>query len=97
MCQPPPWVLCLDYVALLTDMLGLSSADEVCIELYNCTRHGKVDACWAILNIWSWGRLHLPCVNGHVGVVWLLLSHGATNNMPNRSMNLPVVNNSCGH
>ncbi len=34
-----------DYEMLLADALLLSSADEMCTKLYNCTRHGKVDAC----------------------------------------------------
>jgi hypothetical protein len=34
-----------DYEALLADALLLSSADEACTKLYNCARHGKVDAC----------------------------------------------------
>ncbi len=35
-----------DYEALLADASLLSSADEACIELYNCARHGEVDTCW---------------------------------------------------
>ena len=45
MRQPPPWVLRVDYRALLADAKGLSSANEAPAELYNCTRHGEVDAC----------------------------------------------------
>jgi hypothetical protein len=38
-------VLRVDYRALLADAKGLSSANEAPAELYNCTRHGEVDAC----------------------------------------------------
>jgi hypothetical protein len=35
----------LDYEALLADPSGLSSGYEACAKLYNCARHGKVNAC----------------------------------------------------
>ena len=36
----------MDYEALLANVLGLSSADEVHAELYDCMRHGKINAWW---------------------------------------------------
>jgi hypothetical protein len=41
----------LDYKVVLADALGLSSAKEVPAKLYDCTRHDKVDACQAILDV----------------------------------------------
>ncbi len=67
-----------DYMALLADASGLSSANEARAKLYDCARHGEVDACRAILDVWSRRRLHIACANGHAGVVRLLLSRGAT-------------------
>jgi hypothetical protein len=40
-------------MALLADALGLSSVKEAGTKLYNCMRHGKVDTCRAILDVWS--------------------------------------------
>ncbi len=68
----------MDYEELLADASGL---------LYNCARQGKVDDIRFILDVWSWRRLHLACVNCHAGIVWLLLSRGTTNVMSNGSGN----------
>jgi hypothetical protein len=60
-------------MGLLVDVLGLSYANVV-HAVYNCTRHSKVDAFQAMLDVWSQQRLHVPCANSHVGVMQLLLS-----------------------
>ncbi len=46
----------MDYEALLADALLLSSADEARTKLYDCARHGKVDACWFRLEEGDHGR-----------------------------------------
>jgi hypothetical protein len=74
----------LDYEVLL------ANAPEL---LYECTRQGKVEDIWFILDIWSRQRLHLACANGHTGLVQLLLSRGTTNIASNGSGN-PRLNKS---
>jgi hypothetical protein len=46
---PPLGCSALDYMALLADVLGLSSVDKVCTKLHGYTRHSKVKAYQAIL------------------------------------------------
>lgn len=42
-----------DFNALLEDAARLSSYEEAKAELLDCARHGEVDACRAILDVWS--------------------------------------------
>ncbi len=56
--NPPHGCSASDYKAVLADVSGLSSAEVACTELYSCARHSKVDACQAILDIWSQAPSH---------------------------------------
>jgi hypothetical protein len=60
--DPPLGCSASDYMALLADALGFSSANEAHTKLYNCVRHGKVNACQAILTSGPGGgsTLHAP-------------------------------------
>jgi hypothetical protein len=49
--DPPLGCSASDYMALLADASGLCSVDEARAKLYDCARHGKVNACRAILDI----------------------------------------------
>ncbi|KAL7529494.1 hypothetical protein ACHAWF_003000 [Thalassiosira exigua] len=42
-----------DFEALSGDAAGLASVDEARAELLDCARYGEVDACRAILDVWS--------------------------------------------
>lgn len=42
-----------DFDALLEDAAGLSKYEEASAELLDCARYGEVDACRAILDVWS--------------------------------------------
>jgi len=42
-----------DFDALLEDAAGLSNYEEASAELLDCARYGEVDACRAILDVWS--------------------------------------------
>ena len=60
---PPPPKICAidpplecsqsDFEALLGDAAGLASHEEASAELLDCARYGEVDACRAILDVWS--------------------------------------------
>ncbi|KAL7528897.1 hypothetical protein ACHAXR_004115 [Thalassiosira sp. AJA248-18] len=51
--DPPLECTKSDFEALLGDAANLSNIDEASTELLDCARYGEVDACRAILDVWS--------------------------------------------
>lgn len=54
--DPPLECARSDFEALLGDAAGLADRADASAELLDCARHGEVDACRAILDVWSDGR-----------------------------------------
>ena len=54
--EPPLECPQSDFDALLDDAAGLSSYEDASTELLDCARYGEVDACRAILDVWSVGK-----------------------------------------
>ncbi|KAL9182426.1 hypothetical protein ACHAXT_013078 [Thalassiosira profunda] len=56
--DPPLECSKADFAALLGDAAGLANFEEAAVELLDCARYGEVDACRAILDVWS--QKHTP-------------------------------------
>lgn len=92
-----------DFNALLQDASELADFEEASSELIDCARYGEVDACRAILDVWSVKQptianaidnsqstsMHKAAANGHLSTVQLLLSRGA-DHLQNDSGNTPL-------
>mmetsp|Transcript_33315 Transcript_33315/g.60023 ORF Transcript_33315/g.60023 Transcript_33315/m.60023 type:complete len:517 (+) Transcript_33315:98-1648(+) len=66
--DPPLECTQSDFDALLSDAAGLTNHEEASAELLDCARHGEVDACRAILDVWSSNKPKQP-TNGTTTVI----------------------------